>query len=131
MDNNQQKQTFQGITKMTNSNFKKLRSSSICPINNENINNSNSKVTNEVNTSYVLKNSKKEESNKSFYENINLKDRSYSPITHRRNQQVENFMKEKHSAIQLHNQSKDQEHIKLNHFEEFNVNINNFLFLKL
>lgn len=50
------------------------------------------------------------------YNNINLKERGYSPITHKRNAYVDNYRTVNSCRLSLRNESKN-----MNYFEEFNV----------
>jgi len=78
--------------------------------------NSDKSPSKNVNTSYNLRNSQNfERANKTYNENSNLKDRSYSPISHKRNEHIEGFLNEKSSQ-------EDQAPIRnLSYFDEFNV----------
>ena len=81
----------------------------------ENINKTD--INNNVNTSYHLKNSKfNEKVNKSNFENSNLKDRSYSPITHKRNQYVDDYVN-----VKISNTDFKEEKKNISYFEDFNV----------
>ena len=94
--NNQEKKKFEGFSK--NKNDMHLNSSF-------NVGNSISKQN-------------KENLNKTTNENGNFKDISYSPITHRFNQNYENFLNRKPIT-----ERKENTLINLSHFDEFNVKI--------
>ena len=114
---NQEKKKFEGITKLKN-NYRKYSNFAQEEKNDKNSENGN------INTSYNFRNKQNnEKANKSGYENSNLKDRSYSPITHRRNQYVDEYVNVKISGTDNKEQMK-----KFNYFEEFNV-FNYLIFL--
>ena len=75
-----------------------------------------------LNSSFNVGNSiskqNKENLNKTTNENGNFKDISYSPITHRFNQNYENFLNRKPIT-----ERKENTLINLSHFDEFNVKI--------
>lgn len=115
---NQNKKKFEGITKLKN-NYRKYSNIAQEENNNNNKSNNNSRVENNgVNTSYRMRNTlNNEKSNKSYYENnSNLRDRSYSPITHKRNQHVDEYINFKISGTDVKEEKKN-----ISYFEEFNV----------
>lgn len=104
----QEKKKFEGITKLKN-NYRRF--SNFAQEEN-NINNSKA-----VNTSYHYKNnSNNEKVNKTHYENSNIKDRSYSPITHKRNRYVDEYVNVKNSGTDFKEENKNS-----SYFQEFNV----------
>ncbi len=111
---NQNKKKFEGITKLKN-NYRKY--SNIGQGQEEN-NKSRDENNRGVNTSYRMRNTlNNEKANKSYYENnSNLRDRSYSPITHKRNQHVDEYINFKISGTDVKEEKKN-----VSYFEEFNV----------
>jgi len=84
--------------------------------NNENQNNLNNTPKSPL---YQKNSNNTERLNKTTYENINFKERSYSPITHKKNLYVEEYAKIKNCPMD--NDSKDNKYRNLNYFDEFNV----------
>jgi len=130
---NQDKKKFEGITKLKN-NYRKITNSTSAKEDNnnngnanENSGNNNSRInynaqlvnTSYVNSIYKCRNTPQnnEKVSKSFYENnSNLKDRSLSPITHKKNQYVDEFVNVKIAGTDMKDTTKN-----LSYFEEFNV----------